>query len=203
MTNSGSLSSESAVQMIQKRFQCKNISGPNFWKRRPKQIPTRWGNMRRKWLEGRSNIKGICKKVMVVCPRKPNSGLRKIARVKLRNKRVVMVYIPGIGHNLQTHSVIRVEGGRRKDIPGCNLTAIRGCFDLLPVKGRLRRRSHYGARRPRGKTPKHERHKWLTIDEDRMKYYLQTGIKLGATEPIPVSPIPTKRTYTYANRPMS
>lgn len=128
-------------------FSTKNIRGRLFYKRRPKQIPKlKKKNWRSKWLEGAPQKKGICLKVRVQTPKKPNSGLKKIARVRLSTGRIVCVYIPGIGHNLNTHSIILVRGGRCKDIPGCNYKAIRGVYDLLPVKNRFRKRSKYGVK---------------------------------------------------------
>ncbi|VWU48785.1 mitochondrial ribosomal protein S12 precursor, putative [Hepatocystis sp. ex Piliocolobus tephrosceles] len=133
--------------MDKKQFSTKNIRGRLFYKRRPKQIPKlKKKNWRSKWLEGAPQKKGICLKVRVQTPKKPNSGLKKIARVRLSTGRIVTVYIPGIGHNLNTHSIILVRGGRCKDIPGCNYKAIRGVYDLLPVKNRHRGRSKYGVK---------------------------------------------------------
>ncbi|CAG9483357.1 unnamed protein product [Plasmodium vivax] len=130
-----------------KPFSTKNIRGRLFYKRRPKQIPKlKKKNWRSKWLEGAPQKRGICLKVRVQTPKKPNSGLKKIARVRLSTGRIVSVYIPGIGHNLNTHNIILVRGGRCKDIPGCNYKAIRGVYDLLPVKNRLRGRSKYGVK---------------------------------------------------------
>ncbi|SBT31794.1 mitochondrial ribosomal protein S12 precursor, putative [Plasmodium ovale wallikeri] len=130
-----------------RNFSTKNIRGRLFYKRRPKQIPKlKKKNWRSKWLEGAPQKRGICLKVRVQTPKKPNSGLKKIARVRLSTGRIVSVYIPGIGHNLNTHSIILVRGGRCKDIPGCNYKAIRGVYDLLPVKNRFRGRSKYGVK---------------------------------------------------------
>eukprot|EP00397_Hematodinium_sp_SG-2012_P060095 GEMP01077833.1.p1 GENE.GEMP01077833.1~~GEMP01077833.1.p1 ORF type:complete len:327 (+),score=52.44 GEMP01077833.1:91-981(+) len=159
---------------IQKRFSTKNISGPKFWKSRRKKVPVYKFNWRSKWLEGAPSRKGICVKVLVISPKKPNSGLRKIAKVQLPNKRLVRCYIPGIGHNLQAHSVVLVKGGRTHDVSGCNYKLIRGKYDLLPVKGRMRARSRYGVKRP--KTPHvTTRFKWVTTNEDRAKYEKRTG----------------------------
>ncbi|ANQ06136.1 Ribosomal protein [Plasmodium coatneyi] len=133
--------------MGSKQFSTKNIRGRLFYKRRPKQIPKlKKKNWRSKWLEGAPQKRGICLKVRVQTPKKPNSGLKKIARVRLSTGRIVSVYIPGIGHNLNTHNIILVRGGRCKDIPGCNYKAIRGVYDLLPVKNRFRGRSKYGVK---------------------------------------------------------
>ncbi|CXI18383.1 mitochondrial ribosomal protein S12 precursor, putative [Plasmodium berghei] len=152
------------------QFTTKNIRGRMFYKRRPKQIPKlKKKNWRSKWLEGAPQKRGICLKVRVQTPKKPNSGLKKIARVRLSTGRIVSVYIPGIGHNLNTHSIILVRGGRCKDIPGCNYKAIRGVYDLLPVKNRFRGRSKYGVKLSEDKR-KHllERYnfKHITIQKD-------------------------------------
>lgn len=141
-------------------------------------------NWRSKWLEGAPSRKGVCTKVMVRAPKKPNSGLRKVAYVRLSNGRVVMVYIPGIGHNLQVHSVVMVRGGRKRDVIGCNYTAMRGQYDLLPVKNRLRARSKYGVTRP-NKEPKHKRYSSLTTSVDRRLHFYKTGEQLGPDEDVP------------------
>jgi small subunit ribosomal protein S12 len=86
---------------------------------------------------------------MTMTPKKPNSALRKIARVRLSNGVEVTAYIPGIGHNLQEHSVVLVRGGRVKDLPGVRYHIIRGAKDTLGVEGRKRGRSKYGAKRPK------------------------------------------------------
>jgi len=91
--------------------------------------------------------KGVCLRVFTTTPRKPNSGNRKIAKVCLTNGRVIQVYIPGIGHNLQKHSRILVHGGRAKDTPGIRYTAIRGKYDLDPLHGRKNKRSKYGVKK--------------------------------------------------------
>ncbi|PHJ20855.1 ribosomal protein s12 [Cystoisospora suis] len=102
-----------------RNFSTRSISGRLFYKRRPLQVPKlKPPNVRSKWLEGAPQKKGICVKVRVQTPRKPNSGLRKVARVRLSTGRTVLVYIPGIGHNLNVHSVVLVRGGRCKDVPG-------------------------------------------------------------------------------------
>eukprot|EP00920_Eleutheroschizon_duboscqi_P011586 GHVT01027809.1.p1 GENE.GHVT01027809.1~~GHVT01027809.1.p1 ORF type:complete len:415 (-),score=18.83 GHVT01027809.1:1826-3070(-) len=100
-------------------FSTRNISGRLFYLRRPRQVPVRKPpNWRSKWLEGAPQKKGICVKVRVQTPCKPNSGLRKVARVRLSTGRTVLVYIPGEGHNLNVHSVVLVRGGRCPDIRG-------------------------------------------------------------------------------------
>ncbi len=93
--------------------------------------------------------KGVCLQVKTQTPKKPNSALRKVARVRLSNKREVTAYIPGEGHNLQEHSVVLVRGGRVKDLPGIKYTIVRGTYDLQGVQNRKRSRSIYGAKRPK------------------------------------------------------
>ena len=93
--------------------------------------------------------RGVCTRVMTVTPKKPNSALRKVARVRLSHGTEVTAYIPGIGHNLQEHSVVLVRGGRVKDLPGVRYHIIRGAKDTLGVEDRKRGRSKYGAKRPK------------------------------------------------------
>ena len=93
--------------------------------------------------------RGVCTAVRTMTPKKPNSALRKVARVRLSNGMEVTSYIPGIGHNLQEHSVVLVRGGRVKDLPGVRYHIIRGAKDTLGVDGRKRGRSKYGAKRPK------------------------------------------------------
>ena len=93
--------------------------------------------------------RGVCTTVKTMTPKKPNSALRKIARVKLTNGMEVSAYIPGIGHNLQEHSVVMVRGGRVKDLPGVRYHIIRGTLDTQGVNGRMQARSKYGAKRPK------------------------------------------------------
>jgi small subunit ribosomal protein S12 len=93
--------------------------------------------------------RGVCTRVMTVTPKKPNSALRKVARVRLSHGAEVTAYIPGIGHNLQEHSVVLVRGGRVKDLPGVRYHIIRGAKDTLGVEDRKRSRSKYGAKRPK------------------------------------------------------
>lgn len=91
--------------------------------------------------------KGVCLKVEVKTPKKPNSALRKVAKVKLTNNQVVISYIPGIGHNLQEHSVVLIRGGRVQDLPGVKYHIIRNKYDLIGVKGRKQSRSKYGTKK--------------------------------------------------------
>ena len=92
---------------------------------------------------------GVCLQVRTMTPKKPNSALRKITRVRLSNGKEVTVYIPGEGHNLQEHSVVLIRGGRVKDLPGVRYHIIRGVLDTQGVNGRKQRRSKYGAKRPK------------------------------------------------------
>ena len=91
--------------------------------------------------------RGTCIRVYTTTPKKPNSALRKVARVRLSSKIEVTAYIPGIGHSLQEHSVVLVRGGRVKDLPGVRYHIVRGCFDLGGVKNRNKSRSKYGVKR--------------------------------------------------------
>ena len=113
---------------------------------------------RRKKLTKRSNTpalqscpqkRGVCVRVYTTTPKKPNSALRKVARVRLTNGIEVTSYIPGIGHNLQEHSVVLIRGGRVKDLPGVRYHIIRGTLDTLGVNDRRQGRSKYGAKRPK------------------------------------------------------
>ena len=92
--------------------------------------------------------RGVCLQVKTMTPKKPNSALRKIARVRLSNGREITAYIPGEGHNLQEHSIVLVRGGRVRDLPGVRYHIIRGTLDTQGVKDRRQRRSKYGAKRP-------------------------------------------------------
>ena len=92
----------------------------------------------------------ICTRVYTTTPKKPNSALRKVARVRLTTGVEVTAYIPGVGHNLQEHSVVLVRGGRVKDLPGVRYHIVRGSLDTAGVKGRLQSRSKYGVKRPKG-----------------------------------------------------
>ena len=93
--------------------------------------------------------RGVCLQVKTQTPKKPNSALRKVARVRLSNRREVTAYIPGEGHDLQEHSVVLVRGGRVKDLPGIKYTIVRGVYDLQGVDGRKRGRSLYGTKKPK------------------------------------------------------
>ena len=93
--------------------------------------------------------RGVCIQVMTRTPKKPNSALRKVAKVRLTNGQEVIAYIPGEGHNLQEHSIVLVRGGRVKDLPGVRYHIVRGALDTLGVDGRRRGRSKYGAKKPK------------------------------------------------------
>ena len=95
--------------------------------------------------------RGVCTAVKTATPKKPNSALRKIARVRLTNGYEVTAYIPGVGHSLQEHSVVMIRGGRVKDLPGVRYHIIRGTLDAQGVQGRMQSRSKYGAKRPKQK----------------------------------------------------
>jgi len=100
-------------------------------------------------LKGSPQKRGVCVRVYTTTPKKPNSALRKVARVRLTNGIEVTSYIPGIGHNLQEHSVVLIRGGRVKDLPGVRYHVIRGTLDALGVSDRRQGRSKYGAKRPK------------------------------------------------------
>jgi small subunit ribosomal protein S12 len=100
-------------------------------------------------LEESPQKRGVCTRVSTTTPKKPNSALRKIARVRLTNQMEITAYIPGVGHNLQEHSVVLVRGGRVKDLPGVRYHLIRGALDASGVENRMQGRSKYGTRRPK------------------------------------------------------
>ncbi len=100
-------------------------------------------------LNGNPLKRGVCLRVYTTTPKKPNSALRKVARVRLVNGTEITAYIPGVGHNLQEHSVVLVRGGRVKDLPGVRYHIVRGHFDTGGVEGRQQSRSKYGAKRPK------------------------------------------------------
>ncbi len=93
--------------------------------------------------------RGVCTRVYTTTPKKPNSALRKVARVRLTNSMEVAAYIPGEGHNLQEHSIVLIEGGRVKDLPGVRYHVVRGTLDTAGVEGRTTSRSRYGAKKPK------------------------------------------------------
>jgi small subunit ribosomal protein S12 len=100
-------------------------------------------------LQGCPQKRGVCTRVYTQTPKKPNSALRKVARVRLTNGIEVTTYIPGVGHNLQEHSIVLIRGGRVKDLPGVRYHVVRGTLDAIGVAGRKQSRSKYGAKRPK------------------------------------------------------
>jgi len=108
-----------------------------------------WNSLRQRQVPvpGAPQKRGVCLQVRTMTPKKPNSALRKIARVKLTNQMEVTAYIPGIGHNLQEHSVVLIRGGRVKDLPGVRYKVIRAALDASGVSGRQQARSKYGAKK--------------------------------------------------------
>ena len=112
--------------------------------RKPKSVKTSTPALR-----GAPQKRGVCTRVYTTTPKKPNSALRKVARVRLVNGVEVTSYIPGVGHNLQEHSVVLIRGGRVKDLPGVRYHILRGVLDTQGVKDRKQRRSLYGAKRPK------------------------------------------------------
>jgi small subunit ribosomal protein S12 len=113
---------------------------PRKQKRRKSKTPS---------LQACPQKRGVCLQVKTMTPKKPNSALRKIARVRLSNGREITAYIPGEGHNLQEHSIVLVRGGRVRDLPGVRYHIIRGTLDALGVEGRKQSRSKYGAKAPK------------------------------------------------------
>lgn len=103
-------------------------------------------------LEGSPQKRGVCTRVSTLTPKKPNSALRKVARVRLTNGAEVTAYIPGVGHNLQEHSVVLVRGGRVKDLPGVRYHIIRGALDTAGVQNRNQGRSKYGSKKVKAKS---------------------------------------------------
>jgi small subunit ribosomal protein S12 len=97
--------------------------------------------------------RGVCTRVYTTTPKKPNSALRKVAKVKLTNQTEIIAYIPGEGHNLQEHSIVLIRGGRVKDLPGVRYHIVRGALDTAGVEGRNQRRSKYGTKRPKKGAP--------------------------------------------------
>ncbi len=100
-------------------------------------------------LQGSPQKRGVCTRVYTTTPKKPNSALRKVARVRLTNRMEVTAYIPGEGHNLQEHSIVLIRGGRVKDLPGVRYHIIRGTLDASGVEDRMQGRSKYGTKRPK------------------------------------------------------
>jgi small subunit ribosomal protein S12 len=115
--------------------------------RKPRQMPVTRNKVPA--MQACPQKRGVCTRVYTVTPKKPNSALRKVAKVRLTNQFEVIGYIPGEGHNLQEHSVVMIRGGRVKDLPGVRYHIIRGVLDTQGVKDRKQRRSKYGAKRPK------------------------------------------------------
>jgi small subunit ribosomal protein S12 len=113
-------------------------------KRRPFKVKTKSAA-----LDQCPQLRGVCKRVFTTTPKKPNSALRKVCRVKMSNGMEVTAYIPGEGHNLQEHSVVLIRGGRVKDLPGVKYHVVRGALDAAGVENRRQARSLYGAKRPK------------------------------------------------------
>ena len=108
-----------------------------------------WSKTKSPALQGCPQRRGVCTRVYTTTPKKPNSALRKVARVRLTNGIEVTTYIPGVGHNLQEHSIVLIRGGRVKDLPGVRYHIIRGTLDTAGVSNRKQGRSKYGAKRPK------------------------------------------------------
>lgn len=159
-------------------------------------IPIWKFNTKSKWLEGVGCRKGVCTKVFVQNALKPNSGLRKVCYVRLSNARIVKAYIPGIGHNLQVHSVVMVRGGAKKDTTGAHYTCMRGKYDLLPVKNRMRARSKYGVAKP-NQVPNRKRFQHLTTSVDRRLHYYKTGEQIDPDEHLKRFRVLSKPPSTY------
>jgi len=115
------------------------IRKPRAHKSRPSKRPA---------LNQNPQQKGVCLRVVIKKPKKPNSALRKLAKVKLSNGSIVFAYLPGVGHNLQEHGIVLVRGGKRRDLPGVKYICVRGKYDLAGVVGRKTSRSKYGTKRP-------------------------------------------------------
>jgi small subunit ribosomal protein S12 len=114
---------------------------------RNKRIQRRYKKTRTPALQGCPQVRGTCLKVLTLTPKKPNSALRKIARVKLTNELEITVFIPGEGHNVQEHSLVLIRGGRVRDLPGIHYKVIRGVLDCQGVKNRKKARSKYGVKK--------------------------------------------------------
>ena len=116
------------------------IASPRVVQKSRKKVPA---------LQQSPQKRGVCTRVYTTTPKKPNSALRKVARVRLTNGIEVTTYIPGVGHNLQEHSLVLIRGGRVKDLPGVRYHVVRGTLDAVGVQGRMQGRSKYGAKRPK------------------------------------------------------
>ncbi len=133
-------------QLIKRKRQRRNR------KSKSAALKSTFNALKRKYVPTNNSMKrGVCTVVRTMTPRKPNSALRKVARVRLSNKMEVTAYIQGIGHNLAEHSIVLVRGGRVKDLPGVKYHIVRGKFDTGGVSGRTTSRSKYGAKQPQAK----------------------------------------------------
>ena len=119
------------------------IANPRVVQKSRKKVPA---------LQQSPQKRGVCTRVYTTTPKKPNSALRKVARVRLTNGIEVTTYIPGVGHNLQEHSIVLIRGGRVKDLPGVRYHVVRGALDTAGVANRKQSRSKYGAKRPKAAT---------------------------------------------------
>jgi small subunit ribosomal protein S12 len=123
--------------------------------RRFSRRPSKYRPFRRPALTGAPQKKGVCRKLVTRTPKKPNSAIRKLALIRLSNRRRIYAYLPGEGkHSLQEHSVVLVRGGRVKDLPGIKYTRVRGVYDFEGLKGRVNARSKYGTKKARAKLAK-------------------------------------------------
>ena len=125
------------------------IANANDQSAYPETCKPQHGKTKTPVLEGCPQKRGVCLLVKTVTPKKPNSALRKVARVRLSNGKEVTAYIPGEGHNLQEHSIVLVRGGRVRDLPGIRYKIVRGVLDTLGVSDRKQARSRYGAKKPK------------------------------------------------------
>lgn len=117
-----------------------------------KQLQFNFSSLKQKYSKSNNPFKrGVCVLVTTKTPKKPNSAIRKVAKVRLSNRQEITAYIPGMGHNLQEHAVVLVRGGRVKDLPGVNYHIVRGKYDAAGVENRKQERSKYGAKRPKAK----------------------------------------------------
>jgi small subunit ribosomal protein S12 len=117
--------------------------------RKPRKASGNSQKTKRQVLDGSPQKRGVCTRVYTTTPRKPNSAMRKVAKVRLTNAKEIIAYIPGEGHNLQEHSVLLIRGGGPNDLPGVRYSVIRGVLDTQGVKGRNKSRSRYGTKRPK------------------------------------------------------
>jgi small subunit ribosomal protein S12 len=153
------------MQMVCEHLNRERLKNKNKLKKRKQKMPTIQQLVRK----GRTTLtdkskspaldscpqrRGVCVRVYTTTPKKPNSAMRKVARVRLTNSKEVNAYIPGEGHNLQEHSIVLVRGGRVKDLPGVRYHIVRGTLDTAGVNGRTQRRSKYGAKRPKAAAKK-------------------------------------------------